>query len=284
MSAALSEQIFAGSSASSGLAFGHIRLQLPVAATAVTPQGTPAEGRRALKAAVAVAHTRLSELVEVSDPMAGEILTVQVALLEDPELTEPVLAAIAGGEPAMTAWRAAMDEQIAGYRESDNAYFRARATDMADLRDRVADALANTTAVMPPPQSDAILVAEDLPPSRFLETDWSCYRGAVLTQGSAASHVAMLARARGIPLLIGLDAGPTALIDGAEAILDAEGGCLIQHPAAATLARYDQRLERLQADATADSAFLNGPAATVDGTRVQVCLNADDPATLEAID
>ena len=284
MSAPPSERSFAGTVASPGLALGPIRLLVSAGTAGAISQGTPAEEHRALEAAVGAAHARLSELVEVSDPMAGEILTVQVALLEDPELTAPVLAAIAGGESALVAWRAEMNEQIASYRESDDAYFRARATDMADLRDRVADALADTTSVAPLPQSDAILVAEDLPPSRFLETDWSCYRGAVLTQGSTASHVAMLARARGIPVLIGLDVDPTALTDGAEAILDAEGGSLIQHPTAATLDRYRQRLVRLQDDAAADSAFLDQPAATADGTRVQVYLNVDDPTILEPID
>lgn len=284
MSVPPSEQSFAGSVASPGLALGPIRLHSSAATAAAALQGTPAEERRALAAAVAAAHVRLSELADVSDPMAGEILTVQVALLEDPELTAPALAAIAGGESAVSAWRAAMNDQISGYQESDSAYFRARATDLVDLRDRVADVLANTPAVVPPPQSGAILVTEDLPPSRFLETDWSCYRGAVLTQGSAASHVAMLARARGIPLLIGLDADPTVLIDGATAILDAKEGSLIQHPAAATLDRYRQRLARLQAEAAADTVYLDRPAATADGTRVQVYLNVDDPAILEPND
>ncbi len=289
MSAPPSEQSFAGMVASPGLAFGPIRLRFIVAAeAAAVAQGTPAEERRALEAAIAAAQARLSELIETSDPMAGEILAVQIAFLEDPELAAPALAAIAGGDSAMAGWRAAMNEQIAGYRESDSAYFQARAADIADLRDRVADALANKTAVAPPPQTppqtDAILVTEDLPPSRFLETDWSCYRGAVLTHGSAASHVAMLARARGIPLLIGLDADFSALTEGAAAVLDAEGGCLIQHPAAATLERYRRRLARLRADATADAAYLDRPAATADGTAVQVCLNVDDPAIVEVID
>ncbi len=283
MSAPPSEQSFAGSVASPGLALGPIRLHVTAAAASAIPQRTPAEERKALEAAITAARARLTELAEVSDPMAAEILTVQIAFLEDSELAAPALAAITGGESAMAAWRAAMNEQIAGYQESDNAYFRARAVDMIDLRDRVADGLASKTTA-PPPPTDAILVAEDLPPSRFLETDWSCYRGAVLMQGSAASHVSMLARARGIPMLIGLDADLSALADGAAAVLDAEGGCLIQHPAAATLDRCRQRLARLQADATADAAFLNKPAVTADGTRVQVCLNVDDPAALESID
>ncbi len=284
MSAPPSEQNFAGTVASPGLALGPIHLRLSAGTAGAIPQGVPADERRALEAAVVTARARLSELIEVSDPMAGEILTVQVALLEDPELTASAFAAIADGESALAAWRAAMNEQVADYRESDNAYFRARATDMADLRDRVAGALANTPAVAPSSRSDAILVTEDLPPSRFLETDWSCYRGAVLTQGSTASHVAMLARARGIPLLIGLEVEPTVLTDGAEAILDAEGGRLIQHPAAATRDHYRQRLVRLQADVAADATFLDKPAVTADGTRVQVCLNVDDPAILEPID
>ena len=49
----------------------------------------------------------------------------------------------------------------------------------------------------------AILCGDDITPTRFLQADWSGGGGIVLSAGSAASHVAMLARARGVPMVVG---------------------------------------------------------------------------------
>ena len=64
----------------------------------------------------------------------------------------------------------------------------------------------------------AILIGEDLPPSRFLAIDWSKGGAIVLERGSPLSHVAILARARGVPMVTGL--GEVPAIGHVEAIVD----------------------------------------------------------------
>ena len=125
-----------------------------------------------------------------------------MALVEDEVLAEPAFIAIAAGRAADWAWLDAMQQEIAGYEESDDEYFRARAADLYDIRDRVQAHLTGTTieAAVPP---GAIVVAVDLAPSRFLAIDWSRGGALVLTAGSTTSHVAMLARSRGIPAVVG---------------------------------------------------------------------------------
>ena len=51
--------------------------------------------------------------------------------------------------------------------------------------------------------SGAVLVGDDIAPTAFLETDWSAGGAIALMRGSTTSHVAMLARARGIPMVVG---------------------------------------------------------------------------------
>lgn len=275
------ERVFAGHVASPGLARGPIALHLARDGAAAA-KGTPAQERRALEGALDRARERLGELAGQSDRMGGDILMFQIALLEDPELTAPAFDAVEAGAAAVDAWRAALDAQIVGYLDADDAYFQARAADLKDLRDRVAGLLRGGECG--PAAGQGIYVADDLAPSRFLETDWTRYRGAALVHGGAAGHVAMLARARGIPLVIGLGADLGALRDGAEAILDAEAGRLIQNPAAPTLERYRGRLAQRRAQAAQEAEYLAKPALTADGARVQVCINVDDPAALAGLD
>src|SRR5205814_7472443 len=100
------------------------------------------------------------------------------------------------GRPVAPAFAGTLKAQIANYRSATDKYFAARASDLTDLRDRVLAALTPVAhvAAEDAPAEGGIYLADDLTPSRFLELDWSRWRGVALLGGSAASHVAILAR------------------------------------------------------------------------------------------
>jgi phosphotransferase system enzyme I (PtsI) len=127
----------------------------------------------------------------------------------------------------------------------------------------------------------AVLAADDLTPSRFLSVDWSRGGAVVLAQGSPSAHVAMLARARGVPMVVGLGAidpaARTALVDGG-------AGEVVLDPAAATLAAFDDRRRAGAALAAVAAARRFEPARTADGTPVRILLNVADPAELDGLD
>ncbi len=283
----MAERIFTGGVASRGLASGIIVYHRAASAHA-TVQGLPAEERERLSQAIATAAGRLTRLTESETAMgnddAGAILEFQIALLEDPELVQPAYEAVAAGAPAVGAWNQALDAQIAEFEASEDDYFRARAADLKDLRDRVSDLLTGAGGGLRTVREDSILVSKDLAPSRFLEADWTKYRGVALTGGSANGHVAILARARGIPLLIGLDVADLDLKDGSSAILDADNGRLIQQPTEDTWTYYTQRLDARRAAAAAVAEFLPKPARTGSGDRVRVYVNVDDLSLLDGLD
>ncbi len=118
---------------------------------------------------------------------------------------------------------------------------------------------------------DAILVADDLAPTRFLEIDWVRSAGIALTAGSASSHVAMLARSRGVPMVIGLGDIPAG--DGTLALLDGERGEIEIAPSAARVAEWRRETARL-AERSADEARLaSAPAVTRSGRRLSILVN-----------
>ena len=94
--------------------------------------------------------------------------------------------------------------EIADYEAAEDDYFRARASDLADLRDRVLAALAG--------DSDAAIAAGQHRWSPRIcrpRASWpptGAGGGVVLARGSATSHVAMLARSRGVPMVVGVGA------------------------------------------------------------------------------
>lgn len=276
------ERQFRGQVASSGLVRGIIAMPL-LRVDGETSQQNPRDGRRELEQAIASARAALEKLVLASDQLASEILEFQLEFLGDSKLVDPALQAIGEGKSPSSAWRETLDREIATYRADNNEYFRARASDLADLRDRVLLALQPGRAAGTLP-AGAILVAEDLAPSRFLEIDWERCRGVALIEGSVASHVSMLARSRGVPLLVQLGAKAEDLLDGAPVVLDAEGGHLIVHPAEATLKSVGDRIAARTARQEQAERYRTLPALGRGGQRIQVLINVDDPERLVAID
>jgi phosphotransferase system enzyme I (PtsI) len=246
--------------------------------------GTPTQERTALEAAIAGSLEGLSALAGHASGRAADSLGRQIASLSDPELLEPVLEAIAGGEPAETAFRDGMDLLIIGGRDGGAGEPRVRAEDLADLRDRVLGCLLGEDAAANDIPEGAILVAEALTVSRFLEIDWRRAGGAVSLAGSLPGHVALLARARDVPLLFGPKGGSEALTAGLDAVLDAEAGRLILAPSATTRRDYDRRIAERRREREQRERWLLRPAVTRDGTVVPVYLNVDDTASLAAVD
>ena len=275
------EQIYPAIVASPGLVRGPLFIDR--AAAAVEAEDSPEEALDRLTAAAATARQQLERLAAEADGDAREILEFQIELLGDPELIAPARAAVEAGAAAASAWRTAIGSLIEDYESDDDHYFQARATDLKDLRDRVLRALSGD-AETTPRTVDGIYVAEDLAPSRFLEIDWSRFKGAALTGGSTAGHVAILARARGVPMLIGLEARLDALGEGTDAVLDAEDGRLVVAPTPGHLDDYQARIATHEATLAAERALLPKPAITASGARVAVMVNVDDPAVLDAID
>ena len=273
------ERIIEGKVASPGLAAGYLALCTPKALAPMTA-GTAEQERAALEAALTRASADLATLIESADLLAGEILEFQLALLEDEELTRPVFDRLDDGLSAAAAWNAELDRQIADYLAAQDEYFRARVADLRDLRERVLVILAGDGNGPMADGDAAIYLAEDLTPSRFLETDWTRYRGAALTRGSTYSHTSILARAHGVPLLVGLGAAAAGLASGAPAILDAMAGRLILAPSRATMTAYNHEIEQLAAQRATDAAYLAEPAVTADGRRIAVLINVDEPSAL----
>ncbi|MGE0212432.1 MAG: phosphoenolpyruvate--protein phosphotransferase [Parvibaculaceae bacterium] len=243
--------------------------------------GGPEQEKAALAAAIEASIASLSVLMEAADEEdAAGMLAFQIAMLEDETLSAPALEAIALGSPADAAWEAALAPQVAEYEAAEDDYFRARASDLKDLRDRVLRHLSGETGENRP--KGAILAGEDASPTLFLETDWSEGGGLVLSEGSINSHVAILARARGVPMVVGVGAIDPA--PDAEAIVNGTCGRVILNPDAAAKAEAwaDAEAERQVSEQA--TRYLARPAATADGTPVKVLINVAGPQDVERID
>jgi len=271
-----------GRAASPGLAIGPVAV-LTAAVARRTASGDPAREAAALKAAIEGATADISELIATVQGEAAGILEFQVAMLGDDALTEGTYDAISAGIAADHAWRSALDAEITGYRSAEDEYFRARAGDLVDIRDRVLAHLSGVAAVTKI-AGGSIVAGDAISPSIFLAADWTHGGAIALGAGSPSSHVAMLARARGAPMVVGL--GPLSWKGQppALALVDGDAGTVIFDPEPETQRRFEHRMAAANAARAAADAGRTEPAYTADGRRIAVLLNVAAPEDLAGLD
>jgi len=270
---------FGGIAASPGYAEGRV-FRLDRKAAYYERKASAAQEAEALKAAIDAAAERLADLASHSSGEAADMLEFQIAMLSDDSLSGPAFAAVAAGTAADEAWSTALQAEISGYETAEDEYFRARAADLKDIRQQVLDILGHAGSLDVP--AGAILVGDDIAPTRFLATDWTQGGGIALTAGSSASHVAMLARSRGVPMVVGLGPMPDDF-DGV-ALLDAEHGSLLLGEADEAAALFRSNADAFAATRRKAEAHLYRPAATADGTPVTMLVNVADPSDVDAVD
>lgn len=270
---------FSGTAASPGYAEGPVH-RLDTRASHYERKASPTLEVEALKAAIETASEQLAALASNTSGDAADMLEFQIAMLADDSLFGPALDAVASGTPADEAWSAALQTEIDGYEAAEEEYFRARAADLKDIRQQVLDALGSGGS--PDVCAGAILVGDDIAPTRFLATDWTQGGGIALTAGSSASHVAMLARSRGVPMVVGL--GPVPVDFDGVALLDAEHGCLVIGADGEAAALFSSSADAFAASRRKAETHLHRPAVTASGTPVTVLVNVAGPEDVDDID
>lgn len=174
----------------------------------------------------------LESLMLGADATSAGILEFQVEMLRDPVIAEMTAEQIGRGQNAALAWASALEEYIAGFEQSEDDDIRARAADMIDIRDRVLRALEGLPVADFPRGS--VFVGRDMAPSLFLAHDWTQGGAIALAAGSPASHVALLARTRGIPMAVGI--GHLPVEPGTQVLVDGNTGLVVLGPTGADVA------------------------------------------------
>ena len=201
-----------------------------------------------------------------------EIFAAHLALLEDPALLDAATAAIAQGSAATHAWRDAIQAQCAVLLALGKPLFAERANDLRDLQQRVLRALLGEAWHFELP-AGAIVSAHELTPSDLLQLSTQNAAGICMAEGGATSHVAILARGKGLPCVVALGDEVLDVPHGQRVVLDAANGRLELAPSEARHAevhqiRETQKLRRKEQQAQAQQA-----ASTRDGVTIEIAAN-----------
>ena len=168
----------------------------------------------------------------------------------------------------------------------DGDYNRGRATDVADVRERILRRLAG----LPEPDlsgvpDGALIIATDLMPSDTGGMDPARVAGIVTELGGVTSHVAILSRNLGIPAAVGVGGVMDAVASGDPLFLDTASGRdaqLVVRPDAARLPALEARLAEWQDQQRVLAEWRGVEPRTSDGTPVTLSANIGSTAEIEA--
>jgi multiphosphoryl transfer protein len=200
------------------------------------------------------------------------IFDAHLLFLQDEALLDPAARRIGEGRNAADAWDSAVADMVEVWQHLADPYQRDRVRDLESIRSQV---LAHLLAVSRSEVSGTgIVVAAELTPADTAGFDPAVVRGIATAAGGPASHAAILARALGIPAVLGLGAAVLAVPEATPLLLDGDSGTVLVAPDAAAVAAAELAGGRRRAAGERARQLAAQPAVTADGTRVEVAANA----------
>ncbi|MDH5785026.1 MAG: phosphoenolpyruvate--protein phosphotransferase [Chromatiales bacterium] len=236
------------------------------------------EKRRFLEAVKAVkdeVRAMVDNMGEALPTADSALFDAYLLMLDSHSLVQPVLDGIAAGNWAPGALREVANEHIRLFREMEDPYLRERAEDIRDLSRRLLQALKQRPEAKRKRRypRNTVLVGEEISASMLAEIPPKSLAGVVSMRGSITSHTAILARALGIPAVMGVDDLPVSRIGEHEVVVDGYAGRVYINPPAAIKKEFRHLLKEEQEFTEGLRELRDLPAVCEDGFRIPLYAN-----------
>jgi phosphotransferase system enzyme I (PtsP) len=259
----------------------------------VVVEHTVADDTEAERTRVYAAFRKMREQIdnmarEAEFGVAGEhqeILETYRMFAYDEGWSRRINEAIDSGLTAEAAIERVQQRTRARMREIDDPLLQERMHDLEDLSNRLLRIVSGRmgTAAQTGLTHDTVLIARNLGPADLLEYDRRRLKAVLLEEGSLTSHMTIVARAIGIPVIGRLNDIRHSVEDGETILVDGDNGSIIIRPNRQLAQSFDHRMSLSQRRRAEFAAVKSLPAVTQDGLRISVMVNAglaEDAAAL----
>lgn len=273
-------QIVQGLPGSPGVAIGTIVVVYPLASIEAVPDRQAKDihlEQEAFKAAVAQIQEELrlgsERLAHVLPAEERALFEAYVMLSSSDTLMTDTLTLIQEGNWAPAALRKTIAKHVKVFEEMEDPYLRARANDIRDIGTQILIRLQSETRSKIEYPERSVLLGNYVSVMQVSEVPNECLAGIVCTEGSSLSHIAILARALGVPAIMGLGDLPFARLDGREIIVDGYQGEICIQPTETMKAEYQRLINEEDELSSGLQGLRELPAQTTDGKRVGLHVN-----------
>lgn len=207
----------------------------------------------------------------------ADFIEVQLAMLEDEEVLDSTRRFITEkGRNAEFAYAETLRRLALPVSASNVPAIRERATDVLDVGTRVLRHLTGgevfTLGAVGP---GTVVVAHDLPPSEAALLDPARVRGLVLEAGGKTSHTAIMAKAKDIPAVVGVEGACRLAVNGSSIFLDGYRGLAILHPSKKRLSAYRSEIDLYRKHQKSLSGLSEQEPVTLDGKMIDLSANIE---------
>ena len=248
---------------------------------------TPKEEVKRFGNALAKAAQQLDELkanMQSRAPNEAAILHAQKQLLQDELVLTDAEKFMLNGKTAAWSFHQAIEKQVDSLKQVDNERLKARISDLIDIRDRVLALMVDAVSAVDYPDTEFILMAKDLTPSQTAGLSGLKVLGICTELGGPNSHMAILARALGLPAVVGLGEGALEHVEtGTLTIVDPQSSAVYIDPDNATRENCAKWMEQWHRIRKAEGAQKDKPAQTLDGRDIDVVCNIANPDEAESV-
>ncbi|WP_286821938.1 phosphoenolpyruvate--protein phosphotransferase [Mitsuokella sp. UBA4253] len=273
-------EIIRGKGVISGIAMGKIMLagqNLDGYLVNYEPEDKETEKQKAKDALTAVAEILRESIEKLKSKDMKEQAAIMEAhrmMVQDPMMADNIMAKIDELGNAPQGVLKAAEEQAVMFEQMEDEYFAARAVDLRDVGKRVAKYILG---VKEPEIGDekVILCGREIEPSVIAGMETEKIAGVLLGSGSTTAHAVIIAKARAIPTIVGLNKEDRIdrIADGDHVIMDGERGEIVINPAPEDIASYDEKIKKQKELAAHYAALKDLPAVTTDGVKVDLMAN-----------
>ncbi len=252
----------------------------------VEPQAVEHEVRRfeeAMARSLAELNALRENVAKKYSKEIGDILNFHIGVLRDRDLADPVINTIRQQKvTAEYAVSVVLRRYASNFSAISDRYLSERVKDIFDIERRIMHNLVGQKQEsLAHLSSDVVVIAHDLLPSQTAALDRAHVKGFATDVGGRTSHTAIVARAMGIPAVVGLGNITAEVSSGDRIILDGNRGVVIINPDAEQLAEhreYERRREVLEAELR---ELVSLPAVTLDGHAVSLYANIEFPEEVD---
>ena len=228
------------------------------------------------------------DMPTAAPPELSALLDVHLMLLHDETLSGATKHWIRerryNAEWALSAQLEVLARQ---FDEMEDEYLRERKADVEQVVERLLRSLARGAGLLPAVrdfggEDPLVLVANDIAPADMLQFKRSVFTGFITDVGGKTSHTAIVARSLDIPAVVGAREASRLIRQDDWVVIDGDAGIVIVNPSPIVLEEYRFRQRQIGLERESLSRLRHTPAVTLDGERVELLVNIEQPADAAA--
>lgn len=225
------------------------------------------------------------KVVEKLSGTEADIMNAYLMILQDPTLTEETERLIQeDGYNAGYAAKVGFETVEEVFKNMDDEYMSARASDIEDMKKRVVNKIINKAELdLSNLPENTVLVGKDLSTSDTAKLNLNSVAGIIIENGSENSHVSIMARTHEIPAIVGAKGALDRIANDMYIAINGATGEIFLDPSQEEVVKLDEIKKELKDEKGSLAKFKNKKSITKDGYKTEVVANIGTPKDMDAV-